>query len=153
MILKAYFSDPAKDAYIDSLGWVRYKQGWFADKLEAEKNADPNEDEVTLGAVTLLKQAATTRAGRENPVILDHFGDSLWRSGKPEEAVAAWDQAVSAYQQLKELTSSMEPTQLEIVEATYGPVIDLVKEKLKTVESGAEPPTAPLGEGVDESDP
>ena len=75
MIEKAVQADGTNAAYVDSLGWVLYKQEHF--------------DE----AVRRLEEAASLLHGTE-PVILDHLGDALWRAGRKPQAAPRWRQAV-----------------------------------------------------------
>ncbi len=74
LVRSALEAEPANPAYLDSLGWVRYKQERFAD------------------AIKLLEQAATHDP--ENVEILDHLGDAYVRAGKTERAVSLWRQAL-----------------------------------------------------------
>jgi predicted negative regulator of RcsB-dependent stress response len=62
--------------YLDSLGWVLYKQGRFD---EARRH---------------LEQAAADRRGVD-PVILDHLGDVLYRLDQTAEAVRRWRDALA----------------------------------------------------------
>jgi len=80
MIRLALEADPKRPAYLDSLGWVLYKQGRFAD---------------AVGAL----EEATRLAPDLDPVLWDHLGDSYWRLERPEKAGEAWKQAVDALQE------------------------------------------------------
>lgn len=72
MVKKALETDPRNGAYLDSLGWVYYKQG----KLEEARQ--------------LLEEALS----QENDgVISEHLGDVLYRLGKSKEAETAWQRA------------------------------------------------------------
>ncbi len=63
------------DGYItDSLGWIYYKLGRFAD------------------AVPELERAVELRP--EDPVINDHLGDAYWRVGRYLEATFQWNHAL-----------------------------------------------------------
>lgn len=64
---------PTNPTYLDTYGWVLYKQAKYE---EAEK---------------YLSKAAGYAPS--NGTIVEHYGDALFRLGKKEEAVAQWKQA------------------------------------------------------------
>ena len=70
-------AERANAAYLDSLGWVLYKQKKY--------------DE----ACKLLRQAVSQEEG-EHIEIMDHLGDALMASGQKAEALAIWKRAVDA---------------------------------------------------------
>jgi tetratricopeptide (TPR) repeat protein len=73
-VTKALELDPDNGSFLDSLGWAYFKAG----KLDlAEVN---------------LKRAADQL--RTNSVVLDHYGDVLFRLGRLDEAIAAWNRAL-----------------------------------------------------------
>ena len=74
-IERALKVDPDNPAYLDSLGWALFKQGKVAE-------AEPH-----------LRKAADTLS--KESVIQDHLGDVLAKSGKIDEAIAAWQRALS----------------------------------------------------------
>lgn len=70
MLLEAY-NNTENDPYItDSLGWAYFLNG---DYLKAEK---------------FLKQAVQLRP--EDPVIIDHYADNLWKLNRKLEAIYFW---------------------------------------------------------------
>jgi tetratricopeptide (TPR) repeat protein len=73
-IQRAVELDPYNGAYLDSLGWVYFKQ----DNLEK--------------AEIHLKEAA--RLQNFDPVILEHLGDLYVRKGKPDEARRYYEQSL-----------------------------------------------------------
>jgi len=75
MIRKALTNQPNNEAFLDSLGWVYYKQGDFKQ------------------AITYLNQAVGMPGGRE-PELLSHLGDALYRAGKKDEAIDRWSRAL-----------------------------------------------------------
>ena len=79
MIEQAVAAEPDNVAFLDSLGWVRFHLGQVAEALPP-----------------LLKAAATSDA--PDGVILDHLGDVLQRLGRHDEATAAWEKAVTAFE-------------------------------------------------------
>lgn len=75
LIERALKVDPENPAYLDSLAWALFKQG-KADEAEAP-----------------MRKAAN--AMPHESVIQDHFGDVLARRGKHEEAITAWERALT----------------------------------------------------------
>ena len=74
-VKKALEIEPDNGSYLDSLGWAYYK----AEKLDlAEGN---------------LKRAADQL--RTNSVVQDHYGDLLLKLGRYEDAIAAFNRALS----------------------------------------------------------
>ena len=75
LIQRALKSQPDNGSYLDSLGWAYFKVG----KLDlAEEN---------------LRRAAAQLG--TNSVVQDHYGDVLVRLQRYEEAIAAWNRALS----------------------------------------------------------
>lgn len=73
---------------LDSLGWLRYKQGIILNEN------DPATGLVKRrGALSLLENAAGKPRGQQDNTILDHLGDARWLAGKRNEAVQAWTKA------------------------------------------------------------
>jgi Tfp pilus assembly protein PilF len=85
LIRAAVQSDPENAAYLDSLGWVLYKQSKFA---EARRCLE-----------------AATKTGRPDPIVLDHLGDALYRLDEQAEAARIWRRSM---ERLKETTSQRE---------------------------------------------
>ena len=74
LVQQALAIDPGNGAYLDTLGWVYYKQNRI-EQAEAP-----------------LREAAGKLPGVS--VIQDHFGDVLNKRGSLEEAIAAWQRAL-----------------------------------------------------------
>jgi tetratricopeptide (TPR) repeat protein len=75
LIQRALQIEPDNGSYLDSLGWAYYKIG----KLDL--------------AETHLKRAADQLI--TNSVVQDHYGDVLARMGRFEQAIAAWNRALT----------------------------------------------------------
>jgi len=75
LVRRALVIEPDNGSYLDSLGWAYYK----SNKLDL--------------ALDSLKKAADQLA--RNSVIQDHYGDVLFKLGRYEDAIAAWDRALS----------------------------------------------------------
>ena len=78
LLKQAVELDPHNGAYLDSLGWAYYR----LEKYE-------------LAEDYLLR--ATNRLSRD-PTIHDHLGDLYFKTGRLNEAVAAWGRALAAWQ-------------------------------------------------------
>ena len=76
-IEKALTLDPDNYAYLDSLGWVYFRQN----KLE--------------DAAAQLDHSI--RLGAKDPTVHDHFGDVLFKQGKLKEAIAQWQSSVKEW--------------------------------------------------------
>jgi tetratricopeptide (TPR) repeat protein len=77
MIKKAVDLEPDKGEYLDSLGWVYYRQG----KLDE--------------AVAQLQHALDRS---EDPTIHDHLGDVYAKLGKTREAIGQWQASLREFQ-------------------------------------------------------
>jgi tetratricopeptide (TPR) repeat protein len=77
-IAKALEKEPNNGAYLDSLGWVYYRQNKLA---EAEEK---------------LRQALETMS--RDPTVHDHLGDVYFHAGKIREAIAQWQSSLKEYQ-------------------------------------------------------
>ena len=74
-LVKAYELTPDDAAIIDSLGWLYYRQGRYADSIE------------------LLEKAYSMLADTE---IAAHLGEVLWVSGDEANATKIWEEALRA---------------------------------------------------------
>lgn len=122
LITEAIEADKDQSAYLDSMGWVRYKRGDFR------------------GAERWLRRAMMAPGG-DNPVILDHLGDVLYRLGQIDEAKAMWRQA-------REGMSG--PGNVGTGDPETDSVVDRTTAKLDAAELGGDAavPVSPLGAGV-----
>lgn len=82
MVQKALTAEPENPAYLDSMGWVLFKQGDYEQ------------------AVTYLQKATETKNG-DDSTIFEHLGDALQKSGKAEAAQAAYRKALDLEQAKK----------------------------------------------------
>ncbi len=113
----AVSNDPRNGAFLDSYGWVKYKEGQFE---EARK---------------WLHRARFTALG-EDPVILDHLGDACWRAGDADAARQWWSQAVKLAGQRTD--AERRAADRQILENTQA--------KLTALQQGTEPPVAAVVE-------
>ncbi len=77
MVKKAVELDPQNYAYLDTEGWVYFKQGEYA------------------MAETLLSKAVERNA--TDPTLHDHLGQAMEKQGKLKPAVAQWERALVEY--------------------------------------------------------
>ena len=76
-IQRALESDPENGSFLDSLGWLYFKQANYPRALEELKKA-----------VAIIKP--------EDSVVLEHLGDTWFNLGNKAEALAAWHKAMTA---------------------------------------------------------
>jgi tetratricopeptide (TPR) repeat protein len=76
MIRRAYAKAPENPAIIDSLGWLRYRQGDLAE------------------ALSLLRKAY---ASFPDPEVAAHLGEVLWVKGQRDEALSIWKDGLSRH--------------------------------------------------------
>ena len=118
LIRKALAQRPREIAFKDSLAWVLYKRGRFAE------------------AKTIFDQVVSADPDELHPVILDHAGDTCWRLGLAEEAMRLWRRAVEMAEKAERKDRETKRTLAE----TPG--------KISAARDGKQPKVAPLGQGV-----
>ena len=123
MIRYAVWRRPRQAAYLDTYGWLMYKQSRFT---EAKK----------------WLQRARHALRREDPVIQDHLGDASWRLGQTDEAIEHWEAAVRISEQREESEVVSEDEQ-RMREASPG--------KIEDARAGRDPAVAPLASGETEA--
>jgi len=89
MIKLALQADPNNGAYIDTLGWLEFRQGKFDQALS-----------------DLLR--AAQKLTREDPVVLEHVGDACAKLNKPAQALDAWQKAFNLDPQNKKLADKID---------------------------------------------
>jgi predicted Zn-dependent protease len=97
---RAVNAEPFNASFLDSLGWVLYKQSRFS---EAQK---------------LLEQATS---GEGDPLVLNHLGDTLYRLGSSGDAAKTWKRAADrllvsdqSRQDLRGLQQQLQQKQIEL---------------------------------------
>lgn len=80
MIEKAVAAEPENAAYLDSLGWVCYRQGEFDQAVEH-------------------LEAAIEKDASPDGVVLDHLGDAYFEQGNISAALTAWKRAAEAFEE------------------------------------------------------
>jgi len=127
LLLIAYEALPERTNVLDSIGWLRYRQGRF---------------DGPEGALALLERAAAAPDGSVNATILDHLGDVRWMTGDAPGAADAWERAEVVYlQQVRQLTTP--ELQRQPVFAKTQARLGLIRDKLRMLEiDGRDPPVA-----------
>ena len=89
MIKLALQANPNSGAYIDTLGWLEFRQGKFDQALSE-----------------LLR--AQQKLTRDDPVVLEHIGDACAKLNKSAQAVDAWQKALNLDPQNKKLADKID---------------------------------------------
>jgi tetratricopeptide (TPR) repeat protein len=94
LVQRALAEDPYNGAYLDSLGWVYFKQNKLGDA------------EATL-------RKALERDSHD-PTMHSHLGDVYAKSGRPELAAAEWEKSLAEWKRV--LPADVEPEKIAEVE-------------------------------------
>jgi tetratricopeptide (TPR) repeat protein len=89
MIKRAVQIDPDNGAYLDSLGWLEFRQGKFEQ------------------ALTDLLRAAHDMP-RDDPVVYEHLGDTYLKLNRVTQALEAWQKAMTLDPQNKPLAEKVD---------------------------------------------
>ncbi len=131
----AYRQLDTEPSVIDSLGWLRYRQGMLEDAV------DEATGERVAGAVSLLGDAVSKPEGANSSTLRDHYGDALWRAGRTREARNQWMLALDIASQELRQTSQADSRELsERVRQLHQKVVAAATEQ--------SPAVAPLFPGV-----
>lgn len=117
MIKKALDNRPGDPAFMDSLGWVYYKQGKF-EQARAEF-------ETAIGL-----------PGGAQPEVIQHLGDTLYRLGRAGEAQERWRQAQQGL--LDSASAPADPNNKR--------VLDYLTKAIDDVTAGRQPTLSPLAQ-------
>lgn len=98
LIRKALEADPDNGAFLDSLGWFYFKKGDYERALKELTRALEN-----------LKE--------EDPVVLDHIGDTHHALGKPAEAMSFWQRSL-ALDPLPRVRDKLEAAKQKVTKST-----------------------------------
>jgi tetratricopeptide (TPR) repeat protein len=75
LLKRALAIDPDNGSYLDSIGWAYFKDG-----------------KIDLALENLQKAAEQLTT---NSVVLDHYGDVLFKAGRIDDAIGAWNRALA----------------------------------------------------------
>ena len=95
MIKSALELDPDNGAYLDSLGWVKFRKGRFDEALSD-----------LLRAAQILK--------RDDPVIFDHIADTYAKLGRVPQALDYWQKAIALDPGNKAVADKIESTKTKL---------------------------------------
>lgn len=141
----AYAEKPDTASVLDSLGWLRFKQGRLSDTKDASGNV------TEPGAVSLLTRALESRDSNDNAVITDHLADALWAAGDTQKAKDRWELArVSARRSIDQILAARAQRNLGEDDESYKVelqelrgVLTQTDLKLKALADGKQPEIAP----------
>jgi Flp pilus assembly protein TadD len=94
LVQRALAEDPYNGAYLDSLGWIYYKENKLSD------------------AEATLRKALDRES--HDPTIHSHLGDVYAKSGRPEQAAAEWEKSLAEWKRV--LPADLEPEKVAEVE-------------------------------------
>ncbi len=77
LVIRALDLEPENGAYLDTLGWIYFRQGKYELALEN----------------TLLAEEKLTEEDAMDPVVYDHIGDIYMKLGKKTKALGYWEKA------------------------------------------------------------
>ena len=97
MIKRALQKEPNNASYLDSLGWVEFRQGKFDQALS-----------------DLLRAAKTVE--HDDPVVFEHIGDTYLKLNRTAEALEAWQKALVLDPKNKTLANKIEGTKRTIAQ-------------------------------------
>ena len=89
MIKLALQANPDNGAYIDTLGWIEFREG-------------------KLGQALADLQRAVQKLTRDDPVVLEHIGDVCAKLNKSAQALEAWQKALSLDPKNKSLAAKID---------------------------------------------
>lgn len=141
---RAHKANPGDGSILDTIGWLRYLQGFDADAPDRE------------GSVTLLRRAVERSNGQPSGEVLDHLGDAYWRIGEHKDAIRSWQAAQreietnSPKERIVERVAAYERAEhgVQVIDAEalwqrqYGNALERVKAKLAAAARGDPPPIA-----------
>jgi tetratricopeptide (TPR) repeat protein len=107
LVQRALREEPFNGAYLDSLGWIYYKQNKLDD------------------AESTLRKALERDA--HDPTIHSHLGDVYARLGRTEKATAEWEKSLSEWR--RSLPSEVEPDKIAELEKKLGQAKHRVAQK------------------------
>ncbi len=151
-ILRAYELQPEDSNILDTLGWLRYKQGRLGNSTPPAQGGA----ESTTGAIELIRRAIDAEESPSGEVF-DHLGDAYYRNGEVEPAREAWERAAAALDDPEQQQQIMRNLMLiqtrlwrlvvadprSLYHRDYGQVLERTRSKLQALSEGAQPRVAP----------
>jgi tetratricopeptide (TPR) repeat protein len=141
----AYSIAPNDANILDTIAWLRYKQGAVDDAAGSP------------GAIALLERAIDASGADVSPEVLDHYGDALWRAGRADAATDVWQRVEQMLHDPAFRTRTVRAMTViqsqgwgllvadpdELYDRNYGALLEKVQSKLERADQGEEPPVAP----------
>jgi len=87
--------DPNNGAYLDSFGWVKYREGKFDDALAQ-------------------LQRATQNLKRDDPVVFEHLGDTYSKLDRIAQALDVWQRALTLDPENKNLAQKIDNAKTKV---------------------------------------
>jgi hypothetical protein len=154
LIEQAYALEPNEHNILDTVGWLRYKQGRMDDQGRLTDGP---------GGLSLIQNAAD-RTPVPNPEIFDHLGDALWRTGDSEGATTTWRRALKMVDEQEFEQGTINSLQLiqgrrwqlvvadprHLYDRQFGGLFTRIRQKLVAAEEGHEPQIAPTFAEMDQ---
>jgi tetratricopeptide (TPR) repeat protein len=110
LIQKAVDMKPDNGAYLDSLGWVYFRQG-----------------KLTEAEDSLMKAIARPDTGQD-PTVHEHLGEVYYKLGKTKDAIAQWTVSLKAYKEqpasdtdpedVKKVSSELDAARVKLAQET-----------------------------------
>ena len=144
---RALKNAPTDGAILDTLGWIRYLRGQFADDATTGRE----------GAVTLIRRSLAASTKDPSLEVLDHLGDALWATQDREGAASAWRDAVRLAAERFDRNTTLPQLNAYLLgecgmrlvepeafyEQHFGRAAQRAAQKLAEVEAGRPPATTP----------
>jgi tetratricopeptide (TPR) repeat protein len=140
----AHELEPDSPSILDSIAWLRYRQGRIDDDLSG------------AGAKTLM-EAVLAGMDDPSPEVLEHAADIAWRTGRRNEAMGIWQailDTIDAEGARAEMEANIRGMQLRgwgilvadpaaVYDRNLGRVRERVEARLRAAQAGEEPPLTP----------
>lgn len=113
LVQRALREEPQNGAYLDSIGWIYYKEGKLAEAEAALRKAVAREP--------------------HDPTILSHLGDVYAKSGRMEMAAGEWEKSLNEWR--RALPADVENDKIAEVEKKLGQMKHRVAQKAAPAEA------------------
>lgn len=101
VVKKALELDPNNGAYLDSLGWIRFRKGRYDEAL-----------------TDLLRAAQTIK--KDDPVVFEHIADTYAKLARIPQALDYWQKALALDPENKKLAEKIESTRAKLSKSESG---------------------------------
>lgn len=101
VVKKALELDPNNGAYLDSLGWIKFRKGRYDEAL-----------------TDLLRAAQTIK--KDDPVVFEHIADAYAKLARIPQALDYWQKALALDPENKKLAEKIESTRTKLSKGESG---------------------------------